>query len=178
MRRPGSTWYGRPMSAEKCPCCSDKEFESCCGPLLEGAREAATAEELLRSRYTAFTRSDVAYIRRTRHPRSATDFDEGTVRGWAEGSRWHGLEIVKIEGGAEGDEKGAIDFVATFTDKESGGRKEHKEHALFLKEGELWLFVDGDYVLPEPFVRPAPKIGRNDPCPCGSGKKHKKCCGA
>jgi len=28
------------------------------------------------------------------------------------------------------------------------------------------------------FVREGPKIGRNDPCPCGSGKKWKKCCGA
>lgn len=28
-----------------------------------------------------------------------------------------------------------------------------------------------------PFVRATPKVGRNEPCPCGSGKKHKKCCG-
>jgi uncharacterized protein YecA (UPF0149 family) len=28
----------------------------------------------------------------------------------------------------------------------------------------------------EPYVRPGPKVGRNDPCPCGSGKKYKKCC--
>ncbi|MDD5088665.1 MAG: SEC-C metal-binding domain-containing protein, partial [bacterium] len=27
-------------------------------------------------------------------------------------------------------------------------------------------------------VRVAPQVGRNDPCPCGSGKKYKKCCGA
>jgi len=30
----------------------------------------------------------------------------------------------------------------------------------------------------EPYVRKAAKVGRNDPCPCGSGKKYKKCCGA
>lgn len=29
-----------------------------------------------------------------------------------------------------------------------------------------------------PFVRDQPKVGRNDPCPCGSGGKFKKCCGA
>lgn len=34
-----------------------------------------------------------------------------------------------------------------------------------------------DYVVPQPFVR-EPKIGRNEPCPCGSGKKYKKCCGS
>ena len=30
---------------------------------------------------------------------------------------------------------------------------------------------------PEPIRREEPKVGRNDPCPCGSGKKYKKCCG-
>ena len=34
-----------------------------------------------------------------------------------------------------------------------------------------------EYVPPKPFIRDQPKIGRNDPCPCGSGKKYKKCCG-
>jgi len=29
-----------------------------------------------------------------------------------------------------------------------------------------------------PFLNTEGKIGRNNPCPCGSGKKHKKCCGA
>ncbi len=29
---------------------------------------------------------------------------------------------------------------------------------------------------PEPYLRTMPKVGRNDPCPCGSGKKFKKCC--
>ncbi|MGH7107076.1 MAG: UPF0149 family protein [Acetobacteraceae bacterium] len=31
---------------------------------------------------------------------------------------------------------------------------------------------------PEPYERAAPKVGRNEPCPCGSGKKYKRCCGA
>lgn len=35
---------------------------------------------------------------------------------------------------------------------------------------------EDDY--PQPYCRETPKIGRNDPCPCGSGKKYKKCCGA
>ena len=30
----------------------------------------------------------------------------------------------------------------------------------------------------EPFVRDQPKVGRNDPCPCGSGRKFKRCCGS
>ncbi|MGZ8153886.1 MAG: SEC-C metal-binding domain-containing protein [Burkholderiales bacterium] len=41
---------------------------------------------------------------------------------------------------------------------------------------ERFLEEDGDVFSDEPYVRPTPKIGRNDPCPCGSGKKYKKCC--
>ena len=52
------------------------------------------------------------------------------------------------------------------------------ETSRFVKESGLWLYVDGD-------VAPAGgqledgsgKIGRNDACPCGSGRKFKKCCG-
>jgi len=52
------------------------------------------------------------------------------------------------------------------------------------KENQRRLSGDTDYPADpydpyydnEPYVRPEPKIGRNDPCPCGSGKKYKKCC--
>jgi curved DNA-binding protein CbpA len=37
---------------------------------------------------------------------------------------------------------------------------------------------DPEYAPPEPVRRAQPKVGRNDPCPCGSGKKYKRCCGA
>ena len=39
---------------------------------------------------------------------------------------------------------------------------------------DLLRLVDG---VQEPYVRPYNKVGRNDPCPCGSGKKYRKCCG-
>jgi SEC-C motif domain protein len=165
------------MTSKTCPCCSGKPLAECCGPLIDGARAARTAEDLLRSRYSAFVLNEVEYIRDTRHPRSSTAFDEDATRAWAEGSDWHGLEISKIEGGGADDAQGTIDFVATYTEKESGEKRRHQERAIFLREDGRWQFIDGDYVKPETFVREAPKVGRNDPCPCGSGKKHKKCCG-
>lgn len=36
---------------------------------------------------------------------------------------------------------------------------------------------DDDEYYPETYVRPEPKVGRNEPCPCGSGRKYKRCCG-
>lgn len=34
-----------------------------------------------------------------------------------------------------------------------------------------------EHEVQEPVRRAEPKVGRNDPCPCGSGRKYKKCCG-
>jgi uncharacterized protein YecA (UPF0149 family) len=44
------------------------------------------------------------------------------------------------------------------------------------REEDLLELLPGEYA-PAPMRRPAPKVGRNEPCPCGSGKKFKKCCG-
>ena len=48
------------------------------------------------------------------------------------------------------------------------------------KEKELAAlqFVGGEASAPKQPVLAKEKVGRNDPCPCGSGKKYKKCCGA
>ncbi|MEQ1877474.1 MAG: YchJ family protein [Bdellovibrionia bacterium] len=173
-RRPGC--YPPPM----CPCGSNLSFESCCGPLLSGASRPETAEKLMRSRYTAFTRGDVAYIKKTLAPEMHGDFDEAGVLEWAGGSKWKGLNIISTEAGQTGDSKGVVRFVATY---ETGGvMYEHNEVSQFRKDSTgQWLFVDGDgeqkRVVTQ-HVRTAPKVGRNDPCPCGSGKKFKKCCEA
>ena len=53
----------------------------------------------------------------------------------------------------------------------------HHELAEFRKSGDTWYFFDGKMVGPGQFTRETPKVGRNDPCPCGSGRKFKKCCG-
>jgi uncharacterized protein YecA (UPF0149 family) len=45
-------------------------------------------------------------------------------------------------------------------------------------EKNAHLFQNNDAPKVETYRREQPKIGRNDPCPCGSGKKYKKCCGA
>ena len=58
-----------------------------------------------------------------------------------------------------------------------GEAVEHHEHAYFKKLDGEWKFIDGEIESGVPYVREEPKIGRNDPCPCGSGKKYKKCCG-
>jgi len=159
-----------------CPCCSNLELDACCGPYLSGEKAAPTAEALMRSRYTAFTTADIDYIRRTRHSRSNADWDEKETTRWATESEWLELEIKKTSLGGESDDTGEVEFIARYIIDDE--EEDHHENASFMKEKGVWYFVDGEAVKPETFVRETPKVGRNDPCPCGSGKKFKKCCGA
>ncbi|MCA8961872.1 MAG: YchJ family protein [Planctomycetes bacterium] len=163
------------MNDEACPCQSGHPYAECCGPLLSGARLPATAEALMRSRYTAYTRSDLAYLRETLHSKSRDTFDEANTKQWAAKSEWRGLEILRTEHGGEDEEAGTVEFVAKY--RNEGNDIDHHEVAEFKREGGVWKFVDGRVMGLDPIRRDSEKVGRNDPCPCGSGKKHKKCCG-
>ena len=160
---------------DTCPCGSNVTYNECCLPLIKGERPALTAEELMRSRYSAYAMREIGYLNTSLHPDHRKDFDEKTTSAWAESSEWHKLEIVKtIAGGAE-DKEGKVEFIATYTDK--GIKRDHHELSTFKKEDGKWYLVNGEVQPPKQVVREAPKTGRNDPCPCGSGKKFKKCCG-
>jgi SEC-C motif-containing protein len=159
-----------------CPCGSGLEHEACCGPVITRARPAATAEALMRSRYSAYAVGAVDHLAATHHPRTVATFDRGAAAGWARSARWDGLEIVATEGGGPDDDAGVVEFIARYT--QDGAAVAHRERSRFERHGGRWHYVDGDIIGGRTVVRDAPKVGRNDPCPCGSGKKSKKCCGA
>jgi SEC-C motif-containing protein len=157
-----------------CQCGSNKSFSECCEPFLNGIANAPTAEALMRARYSAYTMANIDFIERTIHSSARAEFDRESARKWAEGSQWHTLEILKTTGGQEQDTEGSVEFIATYSQKDEEVR--HHEISTFRKDAGVWTFVDGRMVH-QPFRRDQPKIGRNDLCHCGSGKKYKKCCG-
>ena len=157
-----------------CPCGSDKSFTECCEPYLNGMSNAPTAEALMRARYTAYAMANIDFIERTMHSSTRNGFNRENTRKWAEESQWHGLEILNVIGGKEDEAEGSVEFIATYSKEDE--KIEHHEVSTFQKESGTWTFVDGRMVN-KTFRRDQPKIGRNDPCPCGSGKKFKKCCG-
>ena len=159
-----------------CPCGSNVAYEECCGPIIKGERQAETAEKLMRSRYSAYVKKEVAYLGASLHPEHRSDFDEKSTREWAESAEWHGLTVLSTEAGGPEDIEGKVEFIAAFTDK--GTRREHHELATFRKEAGSWYFLSGEAPQVKQVVRTAPKTGRNDLCPCGSGRKYKKCCAA
>ncbi len=157
-----------------CPCGSEKEYADCCQPLIQGERLAKTAEELLRSRYSAHVKHDVDYILQTVLPDQAYRHDRKAIDEWSRNTSWKRLEIKQIKDGGENDIGAIIEFSAFFMLE--GLEKEHHEVALFRKIDGKWYFDDGETKL-EPIVNENKRVKPNDPCPCGSGKKHKKCCG-
>ncbi len=137
------------MSA--CPCGSAKAYNDCCGPLIDDGKIADTAENLMRSRYTAYTRSAIDYLLKTTHPGKTEDHDPDAMRKWAEESQWHGLEIISTEAGGPEDETGQVEFIARYT--ENGDKQEHHEIAEFKKQDGQWFFFDGQAPRPATYVR-------------------------
>ena len=160
---------------DNCPCGSGLPYDDCCGPYIAGKAKPSTAAALMRSRYTAYATQAVDYIVDTCLRDDEHGIDVEATRRWSEKSAWLGLRILKTDKGEPTDEEGMVEFKATYV--QGGLREEHHEKASFVKREGAWLFADGE-LFPETVVREGPKIGRNDPCPCGSGRKYKKCHGA
>lgn len=159
-----------------CPCGKGESIESCCGPYLSGEQIPDTAEALMRSRYSAFATGNVDYILATHDPDKSSEVDRSGTEAWAKNSEWLGFELVSAEKGLPGDDAGVIEFVAKY--KLKGVTMAHRERAIFRKHRDRWVFVDGQMVNGPPVKRNEPRVGRNDPCPCGSGKKYKRCHGS
>lgn len=158
-----------------CPCTSGLDFQECCSPYIEGERSAPTAEALMRSRYAAYTLEKVDYIVDTHDPKTRKDVDRDAALTWAQQSEWLGLEIVATSEGKAEDQRGEVEFIARYALE--GAEQKHHERSRFKREGDRWFYLDGDMVKAKPVVRQEPRVGRNEPCPCGSGKKFKRCHG-
>jgi SEC-C motif domain protein len=162
------------MSA--CCCGSGVEFDQCCGAILAGTRKAGSAEALMRARYAAFVTKQIDFLHESLHPQHRQDHDITATHRWADRAQWLGLQVLGEKAGANGDSEATVEFIATY--KEGGIVKPHHEISRFSKLDDEWFYVDGKLVIPKTATRGEPKVGRNDPCPCGSGKKYKRCCGA
>jgi len=157
---------------EQCPCGSGRTFRDCCMPYLTGKINPPTAEALMRSRYTAYVKHAIDYIINTCLEKENINPDG--IKDWSEKSNWLGLKIITVKGGGIADNSGTVVFEAAYERK--GLKNTHNEIAKFVKKDDRWFYEDGK-IAPKPVVRSTEKVGRNDPCPCKSGKKYKHCCG-
>jgi SEC-C motif-containing protein len=129
----------------------------------------------MRSRYTAYVKREYAHLGTSLSTEQRKDYSPEDAKSWAEKSEWLGLTIHGTSQGGVDDTTGLVDFSAKF--KTQGQEQEHRETAIFNRENGRWVYSGHTEMAGTPVRRESPKVGRNDPCPCGSGKKFKKCCG-
>jgi len=155
-----------------CPCGSGAPDAACCGRWIAGT-PAPTALALMRSRYTAYVRGEIDYLLATQHASTRGGVDRAAVTTWSRETTWKGLEIVATERGGEADSDGIVEFIARGVTR--GTPFAQHERSRFVREDGRWFYVDGVVEAPR---KAAATPGRNDPCPCGSGMKYKRCHGA
>ncbi|VAW91105.1 UPF0225 protein YchJ [hydrothermal vent metagenome] len=154
------------MTTLFCACGSNKHYKDCCLKFLDSIQCANTAEQLMRSRYTAYTHYKLNYILKTWHPKTRpknltlTDSTQ---------TKWTQLYIVNCEAGKKQDDNGRVEFVAYYS--ENHVFKKLHEISQFIKIDNNWFYVDGKIIDNSNY-----QLGRNLPCYCGSGKKYKQCC--
>jgi SEC-C motif-containing protein len=143
----------------ECYCKSKKEFSECCEPYLNYKSKPSTPQELMRSRYSAYVLGNGEYIVKTAIKEQRYEDDIALIKEYAKSVAWLGLEILHAE-------NNIVEFKAYYEDKD--GMKVQHEKSNFIYEDGMWLYKDGKLF--------NSKIERNEPCPCQSGRKYKKCC--
>ncbi len=114
-----------------CPCGSGQTYDACCGRFHRGTEQAATPEELMRSRYAAYAvggDAGDAYVFRTWHPRTRP-VDVTTDPGL----EWTGLRILR----ADGD---VVEFAARYT--YGGVERVLHETSRFEQRAGRWVYVE------------------------------------
>jgi SEC-C motif domain protein len=154
-----------------CLCGSGIEYNQCCAPFHFGNKSPATAEALMRSRFTAYALNNTDYILSTWDSAvqpEKIDFSD-------ENLDWQRLEIIDTKKGGIKDNKGIVEFKAFYLN--NGEEYMLYEISRFVKTNGRWFYVDGIVKKIGKIIQQS-KQGKNALCACGSGKKFKRCCGA
>ncbi|MFV0575107.1 MAG: YchJ family metal-binding protein [Vibrio sp.] len=164
-----------------CPCCSQLSYEKCCQPIHENTANAIQPVQLMRARYAAHALKLVDFVIQTYHSSCHAEQEAEAI---AESVESHWVKLEVLDAPSTDTDEGFVEFKAYF--EEDDAQYCMHERSRFLKENGEWRYIDGVMPEPENAVEIDPrlnqtiaqtKVGRNDPCLCGSGKKFKKCCG-
>ena len=146
------------LGMKNCICGNDLTFEKCCGRFINGDELPASAVELMRSRYSAYVLKNGEYLYNTCSKSLQDPKDIEAIK--THNIEWLGLKILE-----KSDYE--VTFMAYYREDNKIGVM--KEHSFFIQEDGRLKYDRGEMLNAE--------ISRNEPCPCGSGKKYKRCCG-
>jgi SEC-C motif-containing protein len=139
-------------------------YKECCQPLHLNKSVAEDAEKLMRSRYSAFQLGLVDYLLDTLHPSKRHPGERQALQESVNNTQWLGLKILDHK---SANNLAEVEFVAFYEDDPVG---QLHERSRFTREAGRWFYHDGLFL-------PAVKLGRNENCFCGSGRKFKQCHG-
>ena len=125
-----------------CPCGSEKKYTECCGPLHSGKEFAKTAEQLMRSRFSAYVLREIDYLYDTTHP-SKRDADfKAEMAAWANRAEFTKLDILAKRQGRSLDKVGKVEFIAYY--RQFGEEKQMHEISRFRRHRGRWHYYDGE----------------------------------
>lgn len=149
--------------SDVCPC-GQGEYATCCQPLHLAQSVAASAEQLMRSRYSAFARHRVDYIQKTTALGQQQALDMQAIAEWSKSNQWLKLEIVQANEKLD-KSHALVEFKAHYHDGQQ--TQVHQERSHFVRYDGLWYFLD---------PTTDQTITMKQACICGSAKKFKQCC--
>ncbi len=121
---------------ENCYCGNSETFEKCCKPLIQKYKLPETAEQLMRSRYSAYCVKNINYLYDTTDPIKRFLTSKSAIKKWANQTDWQRLEIVRSK-------YDLVEFKAYY--KEVGSEKIYVHHEVsnFRLDNKQWYYVDG-----------------------------------
>jgi len=128
------------MMTHPCPCGSSRDYLSCCGPYLNNQAFPKTPEALMRSRYSAYTMANMAYIKATMRGKPLLGFDEIDAARFAKSVEWLGLTVLSATKDPRNKNRGFVTFIATY--KEMGAIKTIQEKSQFKFINGRWYYTD------------------------------------
>jgi SEC-C motif-containing protein len=124
-----------------CPCNPKNLYAACCKIAHNDIQAVTTAEQLMRSRYSAFALADVEYLQRSHHSSLRPSRKEAReLKRWTQSVEWIKLEILQSQEGSSNDETGAVEFKAFYL--ENGSVQVIHEHSKFCKDNGHWVYLD------------------------------------
>ena len=118
-----------------CPCGSTLSYQNCCNRIHQNQQLAETAEQLMRSRYTAFTFGLVDFLYDSFHPQTRRFQKKSEIESWAKENNWQELEIIKSTAST-------VEFKAYYIDL-NGELHVHHEKSNFKQLNGIWYYYDG-----------------------------------
>lgn len=157
-----------------CYCGLTLPFASCCQPFINGIKFAETAEQLMRSRYSAYATKASDYLFHTTALPSQQSNSKQAIKEWAEHTKWLKLSIEKadsvIVSEYDSNTPPTVQFTALYLHQNK--LYQLTERSIFIVENQQWKYLSGNILVDSLLTTPK----RNEHCPCGSYKKFKRCC--